>query len=106
MDRAGAEVLGFVARRLVGRPIVCLGACRTAERGFFAGGGLTEMALPRLPPTAARALVDRTFPELGRPYGNDCSPRPPATSWRCWNFPPRWTATTVRTSPHFPPSCR
>lgn len=49
VDRAGAEVLGFVARRLVGSPIVFLGACRTAERGFFAGGGLTEMALPPLP---------------------------------------------------------
>ncbi|AEY85453.1 LuxR-family transcriptional regulator [Streptomyces hygroscopicus subsp. jinggangensis 5008] len=65
VDRASAEVLSFVARRLVGSPIVFLGACRTAERGFFANGGLTEMTLPPLPAAAARTLVDRSFPGLG-----------------------------------------
>ena len=64
VDRASAEVLGFVARRLVGSPIVFLAACRSAERGFFHNGGLTEIVLPPLPAAAARTLVDRRFPEL------------------------------------------
>ncbi|GGK67945.1 LuxR family transcriptional regulator [Sphaerisporangium melleum] len=64
VDRASAEVLGFVARRLVGSPIAFLGACRTAERGFFSGGGLSEMTLPPLAADAARTLVDRRFPTL------------------------------------------
>jgi DNA-binding CsgD family transcriptional regulator len=64
VDRASAEVLSFVARRLVGSQIVFLAACRSAERGLFHGGGLTELNLPPLPPAAARTLVDRSFPDL------------------------------------------
>ncbi|WP_326834814.1 AAA family ATPase [Amycolatopsis rhabdoformis] len=64
VDRASAEVLGFVARRLVGSPIVFLAACRSAERGFFQDSGLAEAVLPPLPATAARRLVDRHFPDL------------------------------------------
>ncbi|QKV80733.1 LuxR family transcriptional regulator [Amycolatopsis sp. Hca4] len=64
VDRASAEVLGFVARRLVGSPIVFLAACRSAERGFFRNSGLPEVVLPPLPTAAARTLVDRRFPDL------------------------------------------
>ncbi|WP_440106416.1 helix-turn-helix transcriptional regulator [Streptosporangium sp. H16] len=64
VDRASAEVLGFVARRLVGSPIVFLVACRSGERGFFRDSGLTELVLSPLPAPAARTLVDRRFPEL------------------------------------------
>ncbi|QYN18506.1 LuxR family transcriptional regulator [Amycolatopsis sp. DSM 110486] len=64
VDRASAEVLGFVARRLVGSPIVFLAACRSADRGFFQDSGLAEAVLPPLPAQAARTLVDRHFPEL------------------------------------------
>lgn len=64
VDRASAEVLSFVARRLVGSPIVFLAACRSAEPGFFRHSGLTEMVLPPLSACAARTLVDRHFPEL------------------------------------------
>ncbi|MEU8327744.1 AAA family ATPase [Micromonospora sp. NPDC048839] len=64
VDRASAEVLSFVSRRLVGSPIVFLAACRSAERGFFAEGGLPAMALPPLRAAAAASLVERHFPEL------------------------------------------
>ncbi|MEO3811005.1 AAA family ATPase [Sphaerisporangium sp. B11E5] len=64
VDRASAEVLGFVARRLVGSPIVFLGACRSSERGFFSDGGLTEWTLSPLSAVAARVLVERRFPGL------------------------------------------
>ncbi|MEV6287717.1 AAA family ATPase [Kribbella sp. NPDC051770] len=64
VDRASAEVIAFVARRLVGSPIVVLAACRPEERGFFHNAGLPELVLPPLTAPAARALVDLHFPEL------------------------------------------
>ncbi|WP_436535902.1 AAA family ATPase [Actinoplanes sp. HUAS TT8] len=64
VDRASAEVLSFVSRRLVGSPIVFLAACRSAERGFFAEGGLPETVLPPLRDAAAASLVEHHFPEL------------------------------------------
>ncbi|WIX83498.1 AAA family ATPase [Amycolatopsis carbonis] len=64
VDRASAEVLSFVARRLVGCPIVFIAACRSAERGFFQGSGLAELTLQPLRAAASRTLIDRHFPEL------------------------------------------
>jgi DNA-binding CsgD family transcriptional regulator len=64
VDRASAEVLGFVARRLVGSPIGFLAACRSTERGSFRHNGLTELSLAPLDGAAARALLDTRFPEL------------------------------------------
>ncbi|WP_394621404.1 helix-turn-helix transcriptional regulator [Lentzea sp. JNUCC 0626] len=64
VDRASAEVLSFVARRLVGSPIVFLGACRTGERGFFGQSGLNETTLSPLAVPAARELVNTNFPDL------------------------------------------
>ncbi|MET9629789.1 AAA family ATPase [Lentzea sp. NPDC006480] len=64
IDRASAEVLSFVARRLVGSPIVFVGACRTAERGFFQQSGLNEIVLPPLDVPSARTLVQHHFPDL------------------------------------------
>ncbi|MGC4864573.1 helix-turn-helix transcriptional regulator [Micromonospora sp. DT53] len=64
VDRASAQALGFIARRLVGSPIRFVAACRPDERGFFQNGGLTELNLAPLRADAARTLVEQTFPEL------------------------------------------
>jgi len=44
-DRASAEVLGFVARRLAGTRVGVLGASRTGEESFFDRAGLPELEL-------------------------------------------------------------
>ncbi|MBM0275428.1 helix-turn-helix transcriptional regulator [Micromonospora tarensis] len=64
VDRASAEALGFIARRLVGSPIRFIAAGRPTERGFFQNGGLTELNLAPLPADAARTLVEQRFPDL------------------------------------------
>lgn len=107
VDRASAEVLGFVARRLVGSPIVFLGACRTGERGFFQQSGLNETTLSPLPVPASRALVNENFPDLALlPCAGDCWRRRPATRSRCWSCRPRWTVSSAPTSPPCARRCR
>jgi DNA-binding CsgD family transcriptional regulator len=65
-DRASAEVLGFVARRLVGARVGVLGALRSGEESFFDRAGLPELELQPLDEDAARQLVLAHFPTLGR----------------------------------------
>ncbi|MCY1137031.1 AAA family ATPase [Actinoplanes sp. Pm04-4] len=60
-DRASAEVLGFLARRLAGTGVSLLGSCRP---GFDLYGGVHELELRALAPAAARTLVHRRFPDL------------------------------------------
>ncbi len=43
LDRASAEVLSFVARRLAGSQVGLLGASRTGETDFFDHAGLPEL---------------------------------------------------------------
>ncbi|MEK8108230.1 ATP-binding protein [Micromonospora sp. M12] len=89
VDRASAEVLSFVSRRLVGSPIVFLAACRSAERGFFAEGGLPEMVLPPLRASAAANLVERHFPELAPAVRRRLLAAAAGNPWRCLSCPPR-----------------
>jgi DNA-binding CsgD family transcriptional regulator len=64
-DRASAEVLGFVARRLAGTRVGVLGASRTGEESFFDRAGLPELELRPLDEDAASQLVLEHFPALG-----------------------------------------
>jgi DNA-binding CsgD family transcriptional regulator len=63
-DRASAEVLGFVARRLAGTRVGVLGASRTGEESFFDRAGLPELELQPLDEDAASQLVLEHFPAL------------------------------------------
>jgi DNA-binding CsgD family transcriptional regulator len=64
-DRASAEVLGFVARRLADTRVGVLGASRTGEESFFDRTGLPELELQPLDEDAASQLVLAHFPTLG-----------------------------------------
>jgi AAA ATPase domain len=65
LDRASAEVLGFVARRLAGSRVGVLGASRSGEESFFNTVGLPELELQPLDDDAASRLVAAHFPTLG-----------------------------------------
>jgi DNA-binding CsgD family transcriptional regulator/tetratricopeptide (TPR) repeat protein/energy-coupling factor transporter ATP-binding protein EcfA2 len=67
LDRASAEVLGFVARRLAGSRVGVLGASRSGEESFFDRVGLPELELQPLDDDAAGKLVLTHFPTLGAP---------------------------------------
>ncbi|MER6005275.1 ATP-binding protein [Nonomuraea angiospora] len=56
LDRASADVLAFVARRLDSEPIVLLAAKRDGFQSPLDGAGLPELLLDRLDDTAATAL--------------------------------------------------
>ena len=64
LDRASADVLAFVARRLDSEPIVLLAAVRDGFRSPLDGAGLQELLLDRLDDTAATALLDACSPAL------------------------------------------
>jgi DNA-binding CsgD family transcriptional regulator len=64
-DRASAEVLGFVARRLTGTRVGVLAASRTGEESFFDRAGIPELELQPLDEDAASQLVLEHFPALG-----------------------------------------
>ncbi len=53
LDRASAGVLGFVARRLAGRPVGFLAALRRGEASFFERAGLPQYELGPLDEQAA-----------------------------------------------------
>ena len=65
LDRASADVLAFVARRLEFEPVVLLAAARDGFRGSFDDAGLPELNLRRLDRAAAAALLDARAPGLG-----------------------------------------
>jgi DNA-binding CsgD family transcriptional regulator len=65
MDRASAEVLGFVARRLAGSHVGLLAALRTATGSVFEDSGLPTHQLEPLDSDAADRLVRARFPILG-----------------------------------------
>jgi hypothetical protein len=64
LDRASADVLVFVARRLEFEPVVLLAALRDGFEGPYADAGLPELRLSRLTDAAAAALLDARAPGL------------------------------------------
>ncbi|WP_410571158.1 AAA family ATPase [Amycolatopsis sp. cmx-4-61] len=64
LDRASADVLAFVARRLEHEPIVLVATLRDGAESPLADAGLTPMVLDRLPADAAAELLDSVAPRL------------------------------------------
>lgn len=64
LDRATADVLAFVARRVQWDPVVLLTAARETRDGPLADSGLPELMLGGLDEAAARDLLRARFPEL------------------------------------------
>ena len=64
LDRASAEVLSFVARRLHGSRIGLIGASRTGEEEFFDHLGLPELVVEPLGEAASGQLLDTRYPHL------------------------------------------
>ena len=95
LDRASAQALAFVARRLVAESVVMLFAAREPSELF---GGVPELVIEGLRGADARSLLVSVIPgrlDEGSPTGS--WPRRAETRWRCWNSraasPPRsWRA--------------
>ncbi|MFI7604363.1 ATP-binding protein [Micromonospora sp. NPDC049366] len=66
MDRASADAVAFVARRLSGTRVRFLGAIRTGSCGVFENSGLRRHVVTPLRETAARQLLDARHPGLTR----------------------------------------
>jgi DNA-binding CsgD family transcriptional regulator len=64
LDRATADVLAFVARRLEADPIAMLVAMRDQGQRSFDDAGLSELRLQGLDDESAAALLDARAPEL------------------------------------------
>ncbi|MEU5259450.1 AAA family ATPase [Amycolatopsis sp. NPDC021455] len=64
LDRASADVLAFVARRIENEPIVLVATLRDGAESPLLDAGLAPMALDRLPPDAAAELLDAVAPRL------------------------------------------
>ncbi|MBV2357594.1 AAA family ATPase [Streptomyces sp. J2-1] len=64
LDRSTAEVIGFVARRLIGSRIGLLATVRTDSDGYFERGGLPEHVLDPLDDEAAHELLRAVHPRL------------------------------------------
>jgi DNA-binding CsgD family transcriptional regulator len=104
LDRASAEVLGFVARRLAGSRVGVLGASRSGEESFFDRVGLPELELQPLDDDAAGELVLAHFPTLGaairRRILSDAQGNPLALL----ELPAAWNAEQPRSPLERPPS--
>ncbi|MEV6832293.1 AAA family ATPase [Amycolatopsis sp. NPDC051102] len=64
LDRASADVLAFVARRLETEPIVLVATLRDGAESPLLDAGLAPMVLDRLPADAAAELLDSVAPRL------------------------------------------
>jgi DNA-binding CsgD family transcriptional regulator/tetratricopeptide (TPR) repeat protein len=64
LDHSTAAVLTFIARRLESEPVGLFVSVRSGFATPLAAAGLAELALVRLSPSAAGALLDRIAPDL------------------------------------------
>ncbi|MBE1501714.1 DNA-binding CsgD family transcriptional regulator/predicted transcriptional regulator [Amycolatopsis lexingtonensis] len=64
LDRASADVLAFVARRIETEPIVLVATLRDGAESPLLGAGLAPMPLDRLAADAAAELLDSVAPRL------------------------------------------
>ncbi len=85
LDRASAQVLGFVARRLLAESILLVFGTRTLGQDLI---GLPELEVTGLGDAEARALLDSVDALAARPTasGTGSWPRPGATRWPCSSF--------------------
>ncbi|RVX45816.1 regulatory LuxR family protein [Nonomuraea polychroma] len=64
LDRASADVLAFVARRIESEPIVMVATLREGERPHMQDAGLSPMPVDRLSDEVAAELLDSIAPGL------------------------------------------
>ncbi|GAA2376466.1 LuxR family transcriptional regulator [Nonomuraea africana] len=64
LDRASADVLAFVARRIESEPIVMVATLREGERSHVQDAGLSPMPVDRLSDEVAAELLDSIAPGL------------------------------------------
>ncbi|MGW3967585.1 AAA family ATPase [Amycolatopsis sp. NPDC005003] len=64
LDRASADVLAFVARRIETEPIVLVATLREGAESPLVEAGLAPMVLDRLPAGAAAEVLDSVAPRL------------------------------------------
>ena len=64
LDRASADVLAFVARRIETEPIILVATVRDGAETSLRDAGLAPMVLDRLPADAAADLLDAVAPRL------------------------------------------
>ncbi|MFI5587387.1 AAA family ATPase [Amycolatopsis sp. NPDC051758] len=64
LDRASADVLAFVARRIETEPIILVATVRDGAETSLRDAGLAPMVLDRLPADAAANLLDAVAPRL------------------------------------------
>ncbi len=64
LDRATAEVLAFVARRIDSEPILILAGLRQGTEGPLADAGIPTLQLEALDPAASAAVLDARAPGL------------------------------------------
>ncbi|MEU0532530.1 ATP-binding protein [Amycolatopsis tolypomycina] len=67
LDRASADVLAFVARRIEAEPIVLVATLRDGFESPLLEAGLAPMVLDRLPADAAAEVLDAVAPRLAPP---------------------------------------
>ena len=83
LDRASAQVLAFVARRLETESVGLVFAARTARRRM---AGLPELVVEGLRDGDARILLDSVFTgPLDARVRTRSSPRHEAIRWPCWS---------------------
>ncbi|MGP3963187.1 ATP-binding protein [Nonomuraea sp. 3N208] len=64
LDRASADVLAFMARRIESEPIVMVATLREGERWHMQDAGLSPMSVARLSDEVAAELLDSIAPDL------------------------------------------
>ncbi|MFI7635107.1 ATP-binding protein [Nonomuraea sp. NPDC049400] len=64
LDRASADVLAFVARRIESEPIVMVATLREGERSHVQDAGLSPMPVDRLSDEVAAELLDSIAPRI------------------------------------------
>ncbi len=86
LDRASAQTLGIVARRLLAESVALVFALRDDDRNLSLTG-IAEVVVGGLPDADAWALLARAIP--GGPWTSASEPgswpRRAGTRWRCWN---------------------
>jgi len=83
LDRASAQVLGFVARRLAAESVGLVFAARVPTSDV---AGLSRLSVQGLGPADARALLDTEVAvPLKAGYAISWWPKHAVIRWRCWN---------------------